>query len=166
MNHQPVTRTALQAAVVMLALISCSRKTEFSGIGRWSVTKTTLAMAQEKGVCRPTDLADGRKGTWCFGLPSIKVAGHAPGVDIYFLGDDKSAKPIEIQFRVPACDDQKLESWLETNFGEPIEKRTGRGFWKTELMFVAAMLPETPASCLLRLLPLQETAEIDRVKLL
>jgi hypothetical protein len=59
-----------------------------------------------------------------------------------------------------------LESWLETNFGEPIEKRTGRGFWKTELMFVAAMLPETPASCLLRLLPLQETAEIDRVKLL
>lgn len=149
-----------------LASTGCKRKTEFSGIGRWSVTQTHLVDARTKGRCQPTDLPDGRKGVWCFGFPGVKIAnvGFPPEVDMYFASDADSATPIEIQFKFRGCKDEQLESWLNTNFGAPIEKRPARGVWKTGNMTLIGFLPESPGSCMLRMFPLSETAEVERIK--
>lgn len=144
----------------------CKRKTEYSGIGRWSVTQTKLADARAKGRCQPTDLPDGRKGVWCFGFPGVKIpgAGLPPEVDIYFGSDNDSASPIEIQYKFRGCNDEKLEAWVNSTFGAAAEKRPGRGVWKTGNMTLLGFLPESPGSCMLRMFPLSETAEIERIK--
>ncbi len=156
----------LAVSAATAASAGCKPKTEYSGIGRWSVTQTKLADARAKGRCQPTDLPDGRKGVWCFGFPGVKIpgAGLPPEVDMYFGSDADNATPIEIQYKIRGCNDEKLEAWVSTNFGAAIEKRPGRGVWKTGNMTLIGFLPESPGSCMLRMFPLSETTEIERIK--
>ena len=60
------------ACVACVACVACSREPEYSGIGRWRFTRSTLGDATD-GICQPTDLNDGRKGTWCFAQTPIRI---------------------------------------------------------------------------------------------
>ena len=64
-------------AATVLALVAvpaCSEKKapEVSGIGKYKFTTTKLRHVKD-GNCQPTELSDGRKGTWCFSLPGFKL---------------------------------------------------------------------------------------------
>jgi hypothetical protein len=161
-----MTRAAL-AALAALALggagLACSREPEVSGIGRWRFTHTTLHDVNE-GVCQPTDLTDGRKGTWCFALTPIKVGARSTEVDLYFLGSEPAAKLIEIQLKVRGCREDELDQWMRSALGPPIETRSTRAYWKNSFLWAAALLPSEPGRCLVHLLPLSENGEIDRIK--
>lgn len=152
------------AMSLAVALGSCKRTIDTTGIGRWSITRTTKADAAAAGVCQPTELPDGRAGTWCFGMPSIKIAGAVPEVHAYFLGDKADAHPIEIQWKIRGCREVALLEWLRKGFGKPIEERAARSYWQNGRMFLAAMVPESTAQCLVRMLPLSERGEIERIR--
>ncbi len=140
----------------------CGEKTEFAGVGSWHVKKTRLRHAS--GRCQPEDLPDGRKGTWCFGQPGIRVGGQDASVDLYFGGTEPDAKVIEIQLQFRGCHEEPLESWIRTHFGEPYERVGRRWFLRNAGAFVVADLPESPGRCTLRLLPRSETGEIARLR--
>lgn len=151
-------KTAVIVAMV-LALAGCSRKTEKAGIGRYHVNKLTLAKAT--GRCDPTDLPDGRKGTWCYAQPKLGIAGMNADVDLYFAGSEPTSPVIEIQFQIAGCKDEKLLTWLKTNFGAPAEDRGTKAFWETPAMYMVA---ELGARCMVRLLPKSEQAEYARLQ--
>ena len=152
------------AALACVAGAACSgREPEVSGIGRWRFTHTTLHDVQE-GICQPTDLADGRKGSWCFALTPIKVGGRSAEVDLYFLGTEPTAKLIEIQLKVRGCREDELDQWMRSALGPPIETRSTRAYWKNSFLWAAALMPSEPGRCLVHLLPLSENGEIDRIK--
>jgi hypothetical protein len=152
--------------IAAIALGACKPKTEFSGIGQWSVTQSSLAVVKAKGRCQQSDLPDGRKGMWCFGLPGVKIpgAGFPPEVDVYFGSEADDARPVEIQFKFRGCNDEKLQSWVTSNFGAATETRTNRGVWTTGHMTLIGFLPQSAGYCMLRMFPLSEQAEIDRIK--
>jgi len=144
---------------------SCDKKTtDFSGVGNWRFTSTTLADAK-RGVCQPTELSDGRKATWCFALPPFKVGKRSAEVDLYFLGAEPSAKLIEIQLKVRGCVEDELDQWMRSAFGPPIETKSTRAYWKNSFLWAAALLPSDPGRCIVHFLPLSENAEIERIKL-
>lgn len=160
----PGARALLVVALACAAGAACSgREPEVSGIGRWRFTHTTLADVNE-GVCQPTELSDGRKGTWCFALTPVKIARSSADVDLYFLGTEKTAKLIEIQLKVRGCHEDELDQWMRSALGPPIETRSTRGYWKNSFLWAAALLPSEPGRCLVHLLPLSENGEIDRIK--
>lgn len=151
-------------ALLVVLLVACgSKEPEFSGIGRFRFGHTTLADVTD-GICQPTDLNDGRKGTWCFAQTPLKLAGSTAEVDLYFFGVEKTAPLIEIQLKVRGCHEDQLEQWMRTSFGAPIDQRPNRGYWKNAFLWAAALMPSEPGRCLVHFLPLAENAEIDRLK--
>lgn len=151
------------AIVAWLAVAACNREPVISGVGTWRFTHTTLGEIKD-GICQPTDLNDGRKGTWCFAQPAVRVGNSTAEVDLYFLGAAPTAPLIEIQLKVRGCREDELDQWLRTALGPPIESKATRGYWKTSMLWAAAMMPSEPGRCLVHLLPLSETAEIARIK--
>ncbi|HEX8107928.1 MAG TPA: hypothetical protein VF516_09390 [Kofleriaceae bacterium] len=152
------------AALVAVALAACtSRAPEHDGIGNWRFPHTRLQNIQE-GRCQPTDLSDGRKATWCFAQPPIRIGQRSAEVDLYFLGGEPSAPLIEIQLKVRGCHEDELEQWLRAGFGLPMETRPQRAYWKNSFLWIGALMPSDPGRCLVHVLPLSENAEIDRIK--
>lgn len=151
------------AAALVLVLGCKDRAPEYGGIGEWRFSQTTLADAKH-GKCEPTDLKDGRRGTWCFANPPYKLANRTAEVDLYFAGTEPEAKLIEIQLKVRGCVEHDLERWISENFGPPIERRPGRAYWKNAFVWIAGMIPDSPGRCLIHMLPLSESAEIGRIK--
>lgn len=148
------------AAVV----VGCNdKKAEFNGVGKWRFGHSTLKQAKE-GVCQPTDLNDGRKGTWCFAQTPFKIGKRVADVDLYFLGTDPDAALIEIQLKVRGCVEDELDQWMRTGFGPPLETKPTRGYWKNSFLWAAALMPSEPGRCLVHFLPLSENAEIERIK--
>jgi hypothetical protein len=156
-------RHALLAACAWLGCLACSRAAEPSGIGRWRFTHTTLAEVTD-GLCQPTELGDGRKGTWCFAQTPVRIGSSTAEIDLYFLGTEKTAKLIEIQLKIRGCHEDELEQWMRSGFGPPIESKPTRGYWKNSYLWAAALMPSEPARCIVHFLPLSETSEIDRIK--
>ncbi|MEZ4360332.1 MAG: hypothetical protein R3B48_09135 [Kofleriaceae bacterium] len=164
--------SSLRRACAMAALAlagwaagGCERPApEFTGVGPWSVVKTKRKDAT--GICQPTELPDGRAGTWCFRQPPFGIAKKAAEVDLYFLGAEPEAPLIELQLKIRGCVEGEVEAWLRQHFGAPYEHRGTRAFWRTSRLFLAAFLPQEPGRCILRMLPLSEGAEIERIKLL
>jgi hypothetical protein len=152
-----------------LALVACvaceSRAPEFSGVGKWRFTHSTLHDVID-GICQPTDLNDGRKGTWCFAQTPFRIGSGKTNaeVDLYFLGTDPTAKLIEIQLKIRGCHEDELDQWMRSAFGPPVDTRSTRGYWKNSFLWAAAFLPSEPGRCVIHFLPLSENAEIDRIK--
>jgi hypothetical protein len=162
----PAARPSL-ARVVPLGLLAClaceGRAPDFTGIGRWQFTRTTLRDVTD-GICQPTDLNDGRKGTWCFAQTPFRIGKRNADVDLYFLGTDKTAPLIEIQLKIRGCHEDELEQWMRSAFGPPVDTKSTRGYWKNAFLWAAALMPSEPGRCLVHFLPLSENAEIDRIK--
>lgn len=147
----------------MLSAGGCrSEKPEFSGIGPYHVKKLTLAQAT--GRCEPTDLPDGRKGTWCFGQPALSLAGQKAEVDLYFGAITPDAPVIEIQLQFRGCKEGALIEWLRHSFGVPVEERGTRMFWENPHVYVIGELPSAPARCAIRIFPKHEKTEVERIK--
>lgn len=162
------TRPIALAALALAALAgggACEKKGEPAGLGRWTFTRSTLAHAKQAGRCQPTELADGRKATWCFGLQPIKVGERVAEIDLYFAGAEDSAKLIELQLKVRGCVEEDLDRWIRERFGPPFETRASRAYWKNSFLWAAALMPSEPGRCLVHFLPLSEGAEIERIKL-
>jgi hypothetical protein len=155
-------RAAIAIAVLVAA---CGRDAEPAGVGRYVFGRTTAGQVTD-GVCQPTDLSDGRKATWCFALPPIKVGKRVAEVDAYFLGSDKTAPLIELQLKVRGCIEDEVDRWMRERFGPPIETKATREYWKNSFLWAAALLPSEPARCVIHFLPIAENAEIERLKAL
>ncbi|NVB81904.1 MAG: hypothetical protein HOV81_26215 [Kofleriaceae bacterium] len=175
-----MTRLALAALAVLAVGSGCEgRKSEPSGIGNYKFGRTTRANIRD-GICQPTELTDGRKATWCFALPPVKVGKRVAEVDAYFLGTEppdiaqmtpeqqkeaRNALPlIELQLKVRGCVEDETERWMRERFGPPIESKSTRVYWKNSFLWAAAFLPSEPGRCLIHFLPLSENAEIERIK--
>jgi hypothetical protein len=181
-------RIALAAAVMLLAgavpFLGCEgRKPEPSGLGKYRFGTTTRAQVHD-GVCQPTELTDGRKAVWCFGLTPIKVGKRVAEVDAYFLGSEPPPLPddatkedvaerkklqeglplIELQLKVRGCVEDEVDRWMRERFGPPIETKSTRQYWKNSFLWAAAFLPSEPGRCVIHFLPLSENAEIERLK--
>lgn len=155
----------LGAAVALAACSSTgcsSERPQYSGIGPYNVKRTKLSDAS--GRCDPTDLPDGRKGTWCSLQPQLALAGRPADVDLYFLGTEPTAPVIEIQLQVRGCREDQLASYLRKSFGDPIEDRGTWIAWKNANVLVIGQLPSEPGRCLVRVLPRSEQAEFDRLR--
>lgn len=147
-----------------VAWLACDRREpEYTGVGKWRFTHTTLRDVDE-GICQPTDLNDGRKGTWCFALTPFRIGGRSAEVDLYFAGTEPAARLIEIQLKIRGCHEDELDQWMRSSFGPPIDTRSTRGYWRNSFLWAAALMPSEPGRCLVHFLPLSETAEIDRIK--
>jgi hypothetical protein len=149
-------------AAAALGAVACKAEpAEPAGVGAWDVTRSTLAEAS--GRCEPTDLPDGRKGTWCYMQPALEVGGQAAQVDLYFGGREPSSPLIELQLKVVACDSDKVDAWARTAFGTPTTGPGGATFFGNRYMNIA--LVRAPGSrCLVRIFPVSEQAEFERVK--
>lgn len=181
-------RSALVAAALVAScgglLGACKgRKGEPAGLGYYIFGRTTRASVHD-GICQPTELTDGRKATWCFALPPVKVGKRVAEVDAYFLGTEPPALPegatkeqrderkaaleklplIELQLKVRGCVEDELDRWMRERFGPPIESKSTREYWKNSHLWAAAFLPSEPGRCIVHFLPLSENAEIDRLK--
>jgi len=161
-----VTARTGALALALVASGACEgRATEFAGVGKWRFTHTTLHDVTD-GICQPTDLNDGRKGTWCFAQTPFRIGSGKTNaeVDLYFLGTDPAAKLIELQLKVRGCHEDELDQWMRSAFGPPVDTRSTRGYWKNSFLWAAALMPSEPGRCLVHFLPLSENAEIDRIK--
>jgi hypothetical protein len=147
-----------------LALVAAcaSEPDEYDGIGRWKVTKTTLSQAD--GRCLPTDLPDGRKGSYCVGQTPVKIAGSVAEIDLYFDGTEPTSRLIEEQLKVRGCREEEVLTVLRKLFGTSIGTKGPKVFWKNRFAFVAAIAPSDPGQCLIRIFPLSEAAEIQKVQ--
>lgn len=153
-----------RAALLLVVLAACSgRKGEISGIGPYRFGTTVRGNIHD-GVCQPTELTDGRKATWCFALPPIKVGKRIAEVDAYFAGTDDKAPLIELQLKVRGCVENDAEQWMRERFGPPIETKGTREYWKNSFLWAGAFLPSEPGRCLIHFLPISENGEIERIK--
>lgn len=151
----------MKRAVLALLVAACSSApAEPAGVGSWDVTRTHKKDAT--GRCEPTDLPDGRKGMWCYLQPAMKLGDQAAQVDLYFGGTADDAPLIEEQLKIAACDIDKLETWGRTSFGAPYQHGQGETFWKNRYAFFA--LVPSGSQCLVRVMPLSEQHEIDRIR--
>lgn len=164
MIARPVPPLILLLGLVGLVAPACrGRAPEFDGVGNWRFTRTTLKDVTG-GLCQPTDLNDGRKGTWCFGQPPFRIGGRIAEIDLYFPGTEPTAKLIEIQLKIRGCHEDEIEHWLRAAFGPPIQSKPTRGYWRNSFLWAAALMPSEPGRCIVHLLPLSESAEIERIK--
>jgi len=152
---------ALAAALAMGAAACKAERSEPAGVANWDVTRTRLEDAT--GHCEPTDLPDGRKGTWCFLQPPLTVGGQAAEVDLYFGGTQPTSPLIELQLKVHACDQEKADAWVRSSFGAPYAFGAGRAFWKNRYLYVA-LIPAEGSRCLIRFFPLSEQKELERIQ--
>lgn len=154
----------LLTLVACLGCLGCdSHDPEPSGVGKWRFTHTTLHDVTD-GICQPTDLNDGRKGTWCFAQTPFRIGKRNADVDLYFLGAEPTAKLIELQLKVRGCHEDELDQWMRSAFGPPVDSKSTRGYWKNSFLWAAALMPSEPGRCVVHFLPLSENAEIDRIK--
>ena len=172
------------AVLAALALAACKGKSEISGIGpyRFGSNPTTRAAVYD-GICQPTELTDGRKATWCFALKPIKIGNRAADVDAYVLGQEteanaklpeKERKPalekmplIEVQFKVRGCVEADTEQWLRAHLRMTPDPKQSKGaleVFQNSFIWVGAIMPSEPGRCLIHVLPLSESAEIERIK--
>ena len=156
----------MRSALLVLVLAACEgKKGEPSGIGSWRFGHTTVANAKKVGLCDATTPNNSdRKITWCHQMPPLKITNRNTSVDLYFEGHADDGKLIEIQLSVRGCVEEDLDRWLRGVFGPPRETRAGRGYWQNSFMWIAALMPSEPGRCLIHLLPLSETSEIERIK--
>jgi hypothetical protein len=160
-----VTRALL--ALFLVTAWGCKQpEPDYTGIGKWRFGTSTLASVDYAPFCQATDLSDGRKATWCFNQTPFKIGTRTAEVDVYFLGTDKNAPLIEIQLLIRGCSESELDQWMRTAFGPPISTRTGRGYWQNKHLWAAALMPSEPGRCRVHMLPLSESGEIQRIKLL
>jgi hypothetical protein len=154
----------MRPLLALVAVAACSQKpAEPSGIGPYRFGHTTRGSIHD-GICQPTDLNDGRKATWCFALPPIKVGKRTAEVDTYFLGTSNDAPLIEVQMKVRGCVEDEADQWIRARFGPPIESKGAREYWKNSFLWIGAFLPDQPGRCIIHFLPLSENAEIERLK--
>jgi hypothetical protein len=155
--------TKIVLAAVALVVVACKAEPdEYDGIGIWKVTKTTLSQAT--GRCSPTDLPDGRKGSYCFGQTPLRIAGSPAEIDLYFDGTEPGSRLIEEQLKVRGCREEAVLQFLRKLFGTPVGTKGPKVFWKNRFAFIAAIAPSDPGQCLIRIFPLSETAEIAKVQ--
>jgi hypothetical protein len=182
-----MTRGSLAAVIAVIAGLTggCeSRKSAPSGLGPYRFGHTTRAQLKS-GVCQPTELTDGRKATWCFALPPIKVGERTADVDAYFLGTDppllgenpteeqRTARKaelaklplIELQLKIRGCVETEVEQWMRQRYGGADADSKGvKTFWHNDFLWAMAVLPSEPGRCIVHFLPVSETAEIARLK--
>ena len=161
----PVTIRSYAGLCALLATtaVGCSSKSgDYTGIGPYRVDRTKLKDAT--GRCEPTDLPDGRKGTWCYLQPELRLAGAPAAVDLYFAGSEPTAPVIEIQLQVRGCNESDVSMWLRKSFGAPTEERATWVAWETSKLYVIGELPSAPGRCLVRALPRSERAEFERLR--
>lgn len=150
-------------AAAALVVAACkSPKPEYDGLGVWKVTRTTLKDAT--GHCDPTDLPDGRKGSYCFMQQPLDIAGSTADVDLYFAGTDPNSQLIEEQLKLHGCREEPTLAFLSKLFGTPLATKGAKVFWQNHYVFVAAIAPSEPAQCLIRIFPLSEKSEIAKVQ--
>lgn len=150
-------------AATLVTVVACkAEKPQYAGIGPYDVKRTKLKDAS--GRCDPTDLPDGRKGSWCSLQPQLSVGGRPADVDLYFLGVEPSAPLIEIQLEVRGCHDDALGLWLRKSFGDPLEDHGTWVAWQNGNIDVIAVMPSDPGRCRVRVFPRSESAEVARVK--
>lgn len=159
-----LARVALAtAALSLIALPACDRRDRsYAGIGRYQVGKTKLADAS--GRCEPTDLPDGRKGTWCYLQPALTIASRPADVDLYFLGTTPDAPMIELQLDVRGCEPDRLSLWLRERFGAPRTSTPTWTAWDNRKLYLIAETPTDSSRCLIRVLPRSEQAEFERLR--
>ena len=157
-------RRALAVAATAAALAGCSAEApQYAGFGPWRVTTTTLASAT--GRCDPTELADGRSGSYCFLQPRLPIGKQAADVDLYFGGTEPTAKLVELQLKVRGCRAEEIETWLRTHFGAPLSGGAAtRPAFANRYLFIAAELPQPGGACLVRAFPRSEAAAFDRAR--
>jgi len=160
-----MARPMLVVAAWLVGAACSGHDPEPSGLGPWRFPHTTRGDIKT-GICQPTELNDGRQGTWCFAQTPIRIGARNADVDLYFLGTDPAARLIEIQLKVRGCHEDELDQWMRSGFGPPIETRSTRSYWKNSFLWAAALLPSEPGRCVVHLLPLSENAEIERIKAL
>lgn len=177
----------MSRAILFAALLASAcegRKPEVSGLGPYKFGTSTRAQIKS-GVCQPTELSDGRKATWCFALPPVKVGTKTADVDAYFLGTDPPLLPdnptpemraartkelekeplIELQLKVHGCDENELENWMRQHFGPAAPESQGtRMIWHNSYFWALALMPSEPGRCLVHMLPVSEGSEIERLK--
>lgn len=155
--------TAALAATALLFLPGCDRRDRsYAGIGTYQVGKTTLADAS--GRCEPTELPDGRKGTWCYLQPALTIASRPADVDLYFLGETPDAPMIELQLDVRGCEPDRLSLWLRERFGAPRTSTPTWSAWENRKLYLIAESPTDTSRCLIRVLPRSEQAEFERLR--
>jgi hypothetical protein len=167
---------------MLAGLAACDRKKgQPVGIGNYKFGHTTRANIYD-GICQPTELNDGRKATWCFALPPVKIGQRVADVDAYFLGQEtegnaklpeKERKPalekmplLEVQFKIRGCVESEAEQWIRQRFG-PQDVKQSKGalaVWQNDFVWIGAFLPSEQAKCLIHFLPVGESAEIQRIK--
>ena len=155
---------ALAVAAAVLGAACKQEPPEYAGIGPWRVTTTTLKNAS--GRCDPTDLPDGRKGTYCYLQPLLPIGEQAADVDLYFGGTEPTAPLIELQLKIKVCDPEASDMWLRSHFGAPFEAPPGKLFFRNRHLLLAAQLVPEGGRCTIRVFPLSEKAEFERVKAL
>jgi hypothetical protein len=128
---------------MLAGLAACDRKKgQPVGIGNYKFGHTTRANIYD-GICQPTELNDGRKATWCFALPPVKIGQRVADVDAYFLGQEtegnaklpeKERKPalekmplLEVQFKIRGCVESEAEQWIRQRFGPQAVEGCTRG---------------------------------------
>jgi hypothetical protein len=94
--------------------------------------------------------------------PTLTIGGQGTQVDLYFGGVDPQAPLIELQLKVPACDYDKADAWARTSFGAPYQRTGDRAFWKNRYLYVVLMRDDS--RCLIRVLPLSERKELERIQ--
>jgi hypothetical protein len=157
-------RAGLVALVAVVAF-GCGGHDDYNGIGIWQFGHSTRGDVKT-GRCDPTTLTDGRQATWCYLLPSYKIAGRVAELSLYFLGTDEDAPLIEIQLQVRGCIEDDVVAWMRTAFGAQIEERAKRAYWQNQFLWAAALLPSEPGRCELHFLPRTEAGEIARIRAL
>jgi hypothetical protein len=172
-------------AIALTALGCEPRKGEPRGLGSYRFGITTRASIRD-GICQPTELTDGRKATWCFSLPPIKVGKRVAEVDAYFLGTEPPALPadatkeaqaarttelekqplIEVQLKVRGCVETEAEQWMRERFGpqDTAQSKANKVVWQNSFLWAIAFLPSEPGRCHIHFLPVSEGAEIERLK--
>lgn len=153
----------------MLALCvwACSKRGEPNGLGPYRFGHTTAGKLRD-GNCRPDTARDGRQIIWCTALTPIKVGKRAANVDAYFLLEppytEETAPLIEILISVRGCVEDEVVQWMRERYGPPVENKATRVYWRNSFLWAAAFVPSEPGRCLVHVLPLSESAEIERLK--
>lgn len=180
-----VALVGLGAGVMVYLGGGCEgRQPQPRGLGPYRFGVTTRANIRQ-GICQPTELGDGRKATWCFALPPIKVGKRVAEVDAYFLGTEPPPLPegasaqerdarekalaelplIEVQLKIRGCVIDETDRWMRERFGPALPESKGTHvYWQNDFLWAVAFLPSEPGRCHVHLLPLSETGEIERLK--